>query len=77
VCGQRSCFDRAQTAWPSDEQRTAPTEEHTSVCVCVCVCAFARLFLYAAEVELSFHETGNLLRHETWRNILWGQVNGV
>ena len=35
VCGQRSCFDRAQTAWPSVAQRTAPTEAHASVYVCV------------------------------------------
>ena len=37
LCRQRSCFDRAQTAWPSDAQRTAPTEGHTSWRVSVCV----------------------------------------
>jgi len=36
VCGQSSCFNGAQTAWPSDAQRTAPTEGHTGWRVSFC-----------------------------------------
>jgi len=35
------------------------------VCVCVCVYVFARLYLFAADMEISRPESWYLLRYET------------
>jgi hypothetical protein len=64
LCGQRSCFDKAQTAWPSDAQHITRTEGHRSWRVSVCV--------YTAERDDStspFLEpltSRNLTRHFVW-----------
>ena len=58
LCGQRSCFNRAQTAWPADEQRSTPTEGHTSWRVSIC--------LYTVEMEII---TSRVLERLTLRNL--------
>ena len=77
LCGQRNCLDRAQTAWASGAQRSAPIETHTSVCVRVCVCvsgcarALAPLFICCRDRDITSRISKPLRLQNVTQHFVW------